>query len=99
MKTIIPLDGLFISNNQFWYSEGNQPVNAFRGWFELGAVLDKETDFSVKMAILVDGEETAVDDLVPATTKSTVYDLGGRKVQEPNKRGVYIVNGKKVYVK
>lgn len=100
VRTLIPLDGLFISNNQFWYSEGNQPVNAFRGWFELAAVLDKETtDFSVKMLILVDGEETAIEDLVPATTKGSVYDLSGRKVQEPNKRGVYIVNGKKVYVK
>ena len=29
--------------------------------------------------------------------KSTIYDLQGRRVSNPVKGGIYIVNGKKVY--
>jgi len=57
--------------------------------------LDKETDFGVKMNILVDGETTSVDGLTPETEDGTIYDLSGRKVEKAVK-GVYIINGKKV---
>ncbi|MBQ6050750.1 MAG: hypothetical protein IJL35_09195 [Bacteroidaceae bacterium] len=95
VKTKVPADGLFISDNQFWYSTGDTNIKAFRGWFELGAVLDKETNFSVKMNILVDGESTQVDGLLPETSNDAIYDLTGRKVEKAEK-GIYIVNGKKV---
>ena len=31
--------------------------------------------------------------------RSVVYDLQGRKVVTPQKRGIYIINGKKVFVR
>lgn len=96
-KTTVPADGLFISDNKFWYSTGATNIKAFRGWFELGAVLDKETDFSVKM--LIDDVETKVDGIGIRDAAGTIYDLGGRKITKPQQRGVYIVNGQKVIVK
>ena len=106
VKTIVPADGLFISNNLFYYSVGSTQIKAFRGWFELGAVLDKETDFGAKLNFTVDEVPTSVDGL-PLSTQAQcgkVYTLSGQLVGQDVsvrqlKEGVYIVNGKKLYVK
>lgn len=95
-KTTVPADGLFLNSNKFYYSTGQSNIKAFRGWFELGAVLNRETDFGVKM--VVDGFETKVEGLGVKDAAGNVYDLSGRKVSKAQ-RGVYIVNGKKVLVK
>ena len=95
-KTTVPADGLFLNSNKFYYSTGKSDIKAFRGWFELGAVLNKETDFGVKMVI--DGLETKVEGIGVKDAAGNVYDLNGRKVSKAQK-GVYIVNGKKVFVK
>ena len=94
VKTKVPADDLFISDNKFYYSTGATNIKAFRGWFELGAVLDKETDFSVKM--FIDGAETKVDGLSMKDATGTIYDISGRKIEKPQQRGIYIVNGKKM---
>ena len=96
VKSVVPADGLFINNEKFYYSTGQSNIKAFRGWFELGAVLNRETDFGVKM--VVDGFETKVEGLGVKDAAGNVYDLSGRKVSKAQ-RGVYIVNGKKVLVK
>ena len=99
VKTIVPEDGLFISNEKFYYSTGKTNIKAFRGWFELGAVLDKETSFDVKMSVFIDDEETYVEDVnVGQQTSDAIFDLSGRKVNRPRQRGIYIVNGKKKMV-
>ena len=95
-KTTVPADGLFLNSNKFYYSTGKSNIKAFRGWFELGAVLNQETDFGVKMVI--DGFETKVEAIGVKDAAGNVYDLNGRKVIKAQK-GVYIVNGKKVLVK
>lgn len=100
VKTTVPEDGLFLNSNKFWYSTGNTNIKAFRGWFELGAVLDKATDFGVKMYVFVDDEGThieGIDNEQQAT--DNVYDLSGRKVSKPQHKGVYIVGGKKILFK
>lgn len=100
VKTIVPEDGLFLSGNKFWYSVGKTNIKAFRGWLELGAVLDKETDFGVKLNFYVDGEATAIDEIVNSNSSNgKCYDLGGRKITKPTQKGVYIVGGKKVLVR
>lgn len=97
VKTIVPEDGLFISNEKFYYSTGKTNIKAFRGWFELGAVLDKETSFDVKMAVFIDDEETGIDEMVNRkSSNSNCFDLSGRKVAKPQQHGVYIINGKKI---
>ena len=98
VKTTIPADGLFINDNLFWYSTGKTTAKAFRGWFMLGAVLDKDTDFGVKMVVrLPDGD--AVEEVQTMERENDViYDLSGRRVEKAGK-GIYIINNKKVLVK
>ena len=99
VKTTIPTDGLFISNNKFWYSTGNTNVKAFRCWFELDAVLGKNTDFGsrVMLNFLDESETTGVNDVRHMTDdgRSEIFDLQGRKLAKVSK-GVYISNGKKI---
>ena len=52
--------------------------------------------------IVVRGEEgfegtTGVESIeAPGSEYNVVYDLSGRRVEEPQKGGIYIVNGKKI---
>ena len=94
----VPADGLFISGEKFWYSTGATNIKAFRCWFESGAVLDKETDFGVKMFIHHAGDETGIEEVTPGNGQQIIYDLAGRRVEKANK-GIYIINNKKVLVK
>ena len=100
VKTVIPEDGLFINNNVFWYSTGKSNIKAFRCWFDLGAVLDKETtDFEARVSMnFIDGEVSGVNNIFVQSDEN-VYDLQGRKVTKVTKKGIYIENGKKKIVK
>jgi len=95
IKSTVPADGLFIAGNKFWYSTGATAIKAFRGWFELGAVLDKETDFGVKMAF-IDGVETRISDMGNRESNGQMFDLSGRRVTRTQHKGVYVIDGKKV---
>jgi len=96
VKATVPADGLFISDNKFWYSTGKTTIKAFRGWFELGAVLDKETDFGVKLHVMVDEDPTAVEGMSAEIPQGTIYDLSGRKLEKVPQKGIYLLNGKKI---
>jgi len=98
VKTTIPTDGLFISENSFWYSAGKTKMKAFRAWFELGAVLNKEVELS-RIVFGFDDTTTGI------TTNNdnylendNTYDLQGRRVVKPAK-GLYIKNGRKEVVR
>lgn len=104
VKTIIPEDGLFISNQTFYYSTGSTNVKAFRCWFDLGAVLDKETNFESKVHFFVDEVSTSVEDIPFNIQTGTIYDLNGLLIGKDIplnslKKGVYIMNGKKYVVR
>ena len=100
VKTTIPEDGLFISDNQFWYSTGKTTVKAFRCWFELDAVLDKETEFASRITLNFMGDEATGVECVATKSQQTgtTYDLQGRIVEKAVK-GLYIKDGKKVIIK
>lgn len=100
VKGQIPAYGLFLSGNKFWYAQEGQPTAAFRGWFELDAVLGMETDFGVKFNFLLDDVETRISDVNASELNGDVYDLAGRKMQGNRlSSGIYIIGGKKVSVK
>ena len=106
VKTTVPDDGLFISGNKFWYSKGKTNIKAFRGWFELGAVLDKETDFGANIGFLVDDKPTSVDsiDAVAKRANGSVYTVQGQYLGrnislKKLPSGIYIVDGKKMVIK
>lgn len=98
VASTIPEDGLFINDNTFYYSTGKTKVKAFRCWFELGAVLDKETDFGAPVFISFDDETTGIKNVQQTTGDNKYYNLSGQYVENPSK-GLYIKNGKKVVIK
>lgn len=105
VKTKVPADGLFIYDNKFYYSTGATNIKAFRAWLELGAVLDKETNFESKIRYVIDGEVTSIEGLPSAAGQpGAVYTLKGQLVgydvdMETLPAGIYLVGGKKVIVK
>ena len=100
IKTTIPEDGLFISSNKFWYSVGKTQTKAFRCWLELGAVLDKETDFGARVALRFSEETSGISNVERSVLNGQhYYDLQGRRVEKPLRKGLYIKNGKKKIVK
>lgn len=110
VKTKVPADCLFLSDNKFWYSTGATTIKAFRGWFDLGAVLDKETDFGVKFFFYIDGTTTNINEMENgqlSLDNEDIYNLAGQRVDGSRvkvngsrlKSGIYIQNGKKVVVK
>ena len=93
----IPADGLFISGNTFYYSKGATVAKAFRCWFELGAVLDKETNFASRVTMVFD-DATGIQNVNVQNEGEAIYNLNGLRVKTPAK-GLYIKNGKKVIIK
>jgi hypothetical protein len=58
--------------------------------------LKVETSAMSRMRIVEGGETTGIEDVVPSQQREDViFDLSGRRVKQPVKGGVYIVNGKK----
>ena len=98
VKTVVPKDGLFITDEQFWYSVGKTNIKGFRGWFELDAVLGEETDFGANIRFVVN-DATDIHDIEQEGVKANEgwYTLDGRKLSgTPVQKGIYIQNGKKV---
>ena len=103
-KTVVPADGLFISDNKFWYSTGKTNIKAFRGWFELDEVLGKVTDFGAKVRFVIDDAPTSIEGIESANVDGDVYTLQGIYVGrdvDKNRlpKGIYIIDGKKTFVK
>ena len=97
VKSVVPADGLFISDNKFWYSTGITEIKAFRCWLELGAVLDKETDFETRAVdFIIDGETTKIADFSNNVKEDgAIYNLSGQRLNRIQK-GINILNGKKI---
>ena len=95
VKKKIPADGLFLSSNKFWYSTGNTSVKGFRAWFDLDAILDKNLDLA---RVTMSFEDPTGINEVKAVEDDRYYNLSGQQVK-PEKKGLYIQNGKKKIIK
>lgn len=96
-KTTVPNNGLFISDNKFYYSTGNTTIKAFRGWFNLEAVLNVPAGAPV--FINIDGETTGIENIQRTAGDDRYYNLNGQHVENLKKGQIYIKNNKKVVVK
>ena len=100
-QTEVPENCLFLNGNKFWYSTGATKMKAFRGYFYsyniLGDAYKNAANSNVSLTFNdADGIlSVKVGDL---PTEGT-YDLQGRKVVGSLKRGIYIVDGKKMVIK
>ena len=93
---------LLSSGNKLGYANSNRTLNAFRAYFEIPV---SNGSRSVRSFVLNfgDDEETGIISLTADPSPKGegtdyTYDLQGRKVTNPAK-GLYIVNGKKVFIK
>ena len=101
-KTAEELAGkLAISTSGAWQplAEGTA-LNPFRLYLSIenrdNSPLKVEPAALSRMRIVERGETTGIEEVVPSQQREDViFDLSGRRVKQPVKGGVYIVNGKK----
>jgi hypothetical protein len=88
---------IFLSGNKLWYSKGSTVIKGFRAYFDFMDIL-AAYDSSAPIFMSFDNEATGIK-LVQVQGDDSYYDLNGRKVLNPTKKGIYIHNGKKEVVK
>ena len=97
-QTTVPENGLFLSDNKFWYSTGNTKMKAFRAYFTFVDVLTsvEESGAKVNMNMVV-GDATGINtvDHTARNNDGKVYNLQGQRVGK-NFKGIVIENGRKV---
>jgi hypothetical protein len=98
----VPEGCYFISNNVFYRAaDETNTIKGFRAYFEPIGEAAKARQLTYRFAS-DDYEEgtTAIDDaqFTTGNAQTIVYDLMGRRIENPTK-GIYIVNGKKVMIK
>ena len=91
--TITPNANNYIaSQGKLWLVDNTQNSTPFR------AYLNVTTPSPVKALTFSFDNETAVSTVEAETGKATIYNLAGQRVNKAQK-GLYIVNGKKTYIK
>ena len=56
-------------------------------------------DGEAKSFLALDGDATAISNIETTSAQTTIYNIAGQRVQNMEKSGLYIVNGKKLFVK
>ena len=99
-NTDVPDQCLFLSENKFWYSAGATKMKAFRAYFDFYDVLTEVEEAGAPVFISF-GDEVSTgisESSREAVGSGRYYNLQGVEVVHPRK-GLYIVNGKKVVLK
>lgn len=97
--TIVPKNSLFLSSNKFWYSAGKTKMKAFRAYFTFNDVLAEVENVGSRIAISFGGETSGIANLNVGSGDNRYFDLQGRRVTRPTKKGLYIQNGIKKVIK
>jgi hypothetical protein len=103
-QTVVPENGLFLSDNKFWYSTGKTKMKAFRGWFEFEDVLADVAAAGANIGFIFDGTTGIREIREKSLAEGAVYTLQGQYLGKDIDlkklpRGIYIVNGKKQVIK
>ena len=91
-------DGLFISDNKFYYSNGSTSIKAFRGYFMFLDVLTNK-GAGVKVNYSINDSTTGISKMISSSETGKIYSVDGLYLGEDLKnlgKGIYIVNGKKI---
>ena len=90
------LNNYALNGKQFVWVKDAIPVAANKAWLQIS-----NSEVTARGISIVFGEATGVKEVkeVIEVNDDSWYDLNGRKVNKPTKKGVYILNGKKVVVK
>lgn len=103
VKMQLPNHIYYLQDDKFRYTDyTSDKTTAMKAWRAYFTVTDTASEVKA-LRYNLDGEEvepTAIEGLevIIYSPNAVVYDLGGRRVEHPVK-GLYIVNGKKVFVK
>ncbi len=100
-QTVVPEDCLFLNGNKFWYSTGATKMKAFRGYFYSYNVLGDayKNGANSNVSLIFNDADGILSVKVGDLPTEGTYDLQGRKVVGSLKRGIYIVDGKKMVIK
>ena len=85
----------FVAGGTFVKATTNNKVKPFRAYLKVKGAAVRSVNF------IIGEEATTIEGLTVEReyTNDAIYNLNGQKVQQPTKRGLYIINGKKVMVK
>ena len=84
-----------LNGKQFVWVMNAIPVAANKCWLQI-----PNSEVTARNISIVFSDATGIDSMVNGQwSMDTWYDLSGRKVNKPTKKGVYIMNGRKVVVK
>lgn len=81
------------NNNMAFYRYVGKNLQGFRARIEKGDAPANASALTMRF-----NNATGIEEVISAFQNGAVYDLSGRRVATPTK-GVYIVNGKKVFIK
>lgn len=90
-STTMAVGDYFFSNNKLYKATSTKSIKPFRAYFK---------DVPAGARLMFFDETTGISEVMGNTEKASgnYYDLQGRRIAQPQK-GLYIVNGKKVFVK
>ncbi len=100
--TPVQREGLLVMGGGTLGSLGNATLSPMR-WYAV--IEDRNSQIvlppsNIKIRAVDDFEATAILQQLSERQANTIYDLYGRKLEEmPNRKGVYIINGKKVFIR
>lgn len=97
--TIVPINGLFLNGNKFWYSTGQIQMKAYHAYFMFEDVLGDTSGSGTRVELSIGSNSDATGIRTNhSITDEYYYDMLGRRVVKPGK-GVFINNGKKTVIK
>lgn len=101
-KSKNPINVFYVTGDgNFVMQTDTVPVKAFSTWIQQARNTNQTAINFYVDGISMTGDITGIAEK-PQTSKlksQTIYDLQGRRVVTPQKRGLYIINGKKVIVR
>ena len=98
---------IFLANNQFYYSNGKTNIKAFRAtfWFCKGEDPLIPSDYTASSRVVMSFNEDTPSGIIETNqhsnnmfTSGKTYNLNGQRVDNP-KKGLFIQDGKKVFIK
>ncbi len=98
-QTTVPNLCLFLSGNKFWYSTGQTKMKAFRGYFDFEDKLAAVEQANARVALRVKDRTAGLKEVVNSKKETVCFDLQGRRIKSPTKKGLYVVNGKKMVIR
>ncbi|WP_288280532.1 carboxypeptidase regulatory-like domain-containing protein [uncultured Prevotella sp.] len=87
-----------LSGGKFKNAIGGNAINAYRAYLKLKGAAASRVSLYID-GFLVENETTAITGAKMNGQQENVYSLSGQKMNNQLKKGIYIINGKKVVIK